>query len=72
MSRTSQRGQFFLVNIVQLGKGALVNVEVRQMWQEIISNEKSEENPVVDYALEIILERQSLPKEAEERITTDW
>ena len=42
------------------------------MWQEIISNEKSEENPVVDYALEIILERQSLPKEAEERITTDW
>jgi hypothetical protein len=43
--------QTLLVEVDQVVKGPLTNIKSRKRWQKIISNEKTEENEIVDDSL---------------------
>lgn len=62
---TPNRGQHFDVGPVEQGQGVLVNVQMRQMRDEIVPHQETHQDPVVYDPLQIVLERDLLLGERE-------
>ena len=55
----THHGENFLVRFIELGEGALVDVEMREVRQKIVAHQKAEEDPVVNDVFEVVFERQN-------------
>lgn len=56
--RTVERRQRILVDAPEVGQHVELDVHVGQVWHEVVAYQESEQDPIVDYALQVIVERE--------------
>ena len=60
--RTVQCGQNLHIGPPEYGQGLFMNVNVRQVRDEVVTHQKPHQHPVINDVLQVVLERQRLLK----------